>query len=83
MNTNRRDSKNWVPISVAAQRLQTTPLHVLMHIKRAVLLGEEIDDAWMIDAVSLAALIRKRGDGELPVICGNRCSKAGDCSGCG
>jgi hypothetical protein len=73
----------WITIAQAADELGTTPLNVLMHIKRGLLLGEEIDGAWRVESLSLAALCRQRTEGVLPAVCKSHCSKAGGCGSCG
>ena len=71
-----------VPLEEAARRLQTTPLNILMHIKRGLLRGEEKDDLWEIDAASLAALQEKTGGGKAADVCASGCSKRHNCSSC-
>ena len=81
MSTERHDDADLVPIAMAARTMGTTPLNVLMHIKRGFLLGEERDGEWLVGAASLAELVRKREAGELPVVCQSGCGKKA--SGCG
>jgi hypothetical protein len=74
---------NWVSIDQAAEKLGTTSLNVLMHIKRGLLLGEDQDGFWQVDIHSLTELLRQRCDGEAPLVCQSACSiKAGCCSSC-
>ena len=81
MNTERHDDADLVPIAMAAQTMGTTPLNVLMHIKRGLLVGREHEDGWLVDPESLAALLRRRAGGELPAVCESGCGKKA--SGCG
>ncbi len=71
-----------LPLEEAAAQLATTPLNVLMHIKRGVLAGVETTDGWEIMAASLAALLQQRAEGAAPVVCASGCSKAGGCGSC-
>ena len=84
MNSDGHDVENWIPIAKAAQLLATTPLNVLMHIKRGLLVGREQEGDWLVDPESLAALLRKREAGKLPAVCQSGCSKKADgCGSCG
>jgi hypothetical protein len=71
-----------VPLDQAAAQLATTPLNVLMHLKRGLLSGAETDDGWLVTAASLAALLQKRAEGAAPLICQSSCGKAGGCGTC-
>lgn len=78
-----QDTLRFIPLSTAAEQLQTTPLHLLMHVKRGVLVGRETPDGWQVDADSLAVLVLRRADGEGVSVCASTCGKAGGCSSCG
>jgi hypothetical protein len=83
MKSDRHDVTGWTPVAEVAQRLGTTPLNVLMHIKRGLLVGIEQEGGWLVDPESLAALLGKRAAGELPAVCQSGCSKkAGGCGSC-
>ncbi|MHB8707981.1 MAG: hypothetical protein ACYC9I_03835 [Desulfuromonadales bacterium] len=83
MHRDNSPSSEWVPIAEAARQLQTTPLNVLMHIKRGFLLGEERDGEWLVEAASLTALMRQRGQGNVPAVCQSGCARhAGGCGTC-
>ncbi len=71
-----------VSLEDAAKRLQTTPLNVLMHLKRGLLAGVEEDGLWQIDVTSLAALLEKTGGGKAANVCASGCSKKHGCSSC-
>jgi len=43
----------WITAEEAAQQLETTPLRVLMLVKKGVLCGREADGAWEVDRRSL------------------------------
>ncbi|WP_432822168.1 hypothetical protein [Trichloromonas sp.] len=77
------DCSNLVPIDEAATQLGTTELSVLMHIKRKLIAGQEIDGQWFIDGASLDAYAVAHG-GASRSLCRSHCSKAGGCgSSCG
>jgi hypothetical protein len=70
-----------LPISIVAARMNTTPLNVLMHIKRGMLDGVEEDGIWMIDCQSLEALMAKTGGSKAEDVCASGCVKKHACSG--
>ena len=72
-----------LPISIVAEKMNTTPLNVLMHIKRGMLKGVEEDGLWMIDGQSLEALMAKTGGSKAEDVCASGCAKRHACSsGC-
>jgi hypothetical protein len=83
MKSDGHDVAGWTPVAEAAQIMGTTPLNVLMHIKRGLLVGIEEEGGWLIDPESLAALLGKRAAGELPAVCPSGCSKNHGCQSCG
>lgn len=73
-----------VPIAMVAKRLNTTPLNVLMHIKRGLLQGSETEGGWQIDRASLDALLVRTGGVKTPGVCAGGCTKQHGCGGgCG
>ncbi|NJC89169.1 MAG: hypothetical protein FIB02_11675 [Desulfuromonas sp.] len=83
MNSATLNSETGVSLAQAAEALGSTPLNVLMHIKRGLLVGREQAGGWLVDPVSLEALLRRRHGGELPVVCKSGCGKkAGGCGSC-
>ena len=83
MTSDGNKADNWIPTAQAAEKLGTTPLHILMHIKRGLLLGVENDGVWVVESASLEALIRKRQAGNVSVVCQKGCAKhAGGCGSC-
>ena len=83
MTSDGSKADNWIPTAQAAKKLGTTPLHVLMHIKRGLLFGVENDGVWLVESASLEALIRKRKAGNIAVVCQSGCTKhAGGCGSC-
>jgi hypothetical protein len=81
MSNDHHDVQKWLPIDEVAHLLGTTPLNLLMHIKRGLLVGVEREDGWWIEPASLAELIRKQGEGQVPEVCQSGCAKKG--GGCG
>lgn len=70
-----------LPISIVAEKLNTTPLNVLMHIKRGMLDGVEEDGIWMVDGQSLATLMAETGGSKAEDLCASGCAKKHACSG--
>lgn len=71
-----------IPIAEVAESLQTTPLSVLMHIKRGKLTGREEAGEWSVDKESLEAFLAVQ-KGADKTLCSSGCSKAGGCASCG
>ena len=75
--------KEKVSILTVAETLNTTPLNVLMHVKRGMLEGIEEEGGWMIDKASLDALVATIG-GKAGDVCASGCAKKHACGGgCG
>lgn len=70
-----------IPLEEAAVRLGSTPLNVLMHIKRDLLTGEEVDGRWWVDGVSLEKFLASREDATTTNVCQSSCSH--NCPSCG
>ncbi|MDH3998208.1 MAG: hypothetical protein OET90_05160 [Desulfuromonadales bacterium] len=76
--------KEKMSISTVAETLNTTPLNVLMHVKRGMLDGAEEEGGWMINKASLDALLAKTGGGKAADVCASGCAKKHGCGGgCG
>lgn len=80
--TAKSPAADFLPLAAAAQRLGTTPLNVLMHIKRQLLLAEERDGQWYVDPASLQALQDAQGE-TAKSLCRSQCSSSGGCKSCG
>lgn len=79
---NLQDSR--LEIAAAARLMQTTPLNILMHIKRGLLKGSEQDGVWLIERASLEALLASPGGGTANVVCTGGCTGKSTCgSQCG
>lgn len=76
-----KEQMDRLPISIVAEKIKTTPLNVLMHIKRGMLAGVEDDGIWMIDCQSLEALMAKTGGNKAEDICVSGCAKEHACGG--
>jgi len=69
-----------VPVEEAAAMLKTTPLNILMHLKRMLLEGKEIDGRWYVSEPSLTAF-RDGHEGPDRNLCQKGCSNKG-CGSC-
>jgi hypothetical protein len=76
---NQRTEK--LPIARVAKKLNTTPLNVLMHIKRGLLQAVEEDGIWLVDVQSLDELLAKTGGGKAEDVCTSGCSQKHTCGG--
>lgn len=73
-----------ITIVKVAEQLKTTPLNVLMHVKRGLLKGTEEDGLWMIDKASLDTLLARTGGGKAADVCSGGCTRKHACGGgCG
>lgn len=70
-----------LPIPIVAEKLNTTPLNVLMHIKRGLLRGVEAEGVWLIEAHSLDELLAKTGGNKAVDLCASGCAKKQACNG--
>lgn len=69
-------------ISEVAQALGTTPVNVLLFIKRGLLVGKESESGWVVAPESFAAF-RASDAGQVGrATCRSACSKAGGCGSC-
>lgn len=69
-----------MPIPLVADKLKTTPLNVLMHIKHGLLRAVEEEGAWLVDVRSLDELLAKTG-GKAEAVCRSGCAGKHACSG--
>ena len=73
-----------IPLTEAAKLLHSTPLNVLMHIKRGLLVGFETDNGWEVSSDSLEDLTVKTEGGQVNGVCASNCAKKHACGrGCG
>lgn len=79
-----KDRTERLPVPLVADRLNTTPLNVLMHIKRGLLRAVEKEGAWLVDVRSLDELLAKTGGGKAETACSSGCARNHACGGgCG
>lgn len=77
-------SEQTLSITEAAAILQTTPMNILMHIKRGLLNGHEQDGQWQVEKASFDALAARTGGKKADDVCSGGCSRKHTCSsGCG
>ena len=67
-------------VTEVATSMRTTPLNVMMHIKRGLLAGEEIDGTWYVPADSLASYLSDANRGSNGSVCKAKSHCAGGCS---
>lgn len=70
-----------ISLEEAAGRLQSTPLNVLMHIKRGLLIGEEIDGSWLVEVAALERFLAEKAVAPQAPLCQSAC--AHKCPSCG
>lgn len=72
-------------VEAAAAALSTTPMAILMLLRRNELIGREVKSGgWLVQQVSLEALLATRQEDAPLVECRNRCAdKVGGCASCG
>ena len=74
----------WLSLEQAAEILGSTPLNVLLHVKRGLLVCAVPEGVWVVDPDSLAELVQRRRDGVIPEVCQSACGKkVGGCNSCG
>ena len=66
-------------IEVAAA-MKTTPINVMMHIKRGLLVGEEVDGSWFVPADSLASYLSDPERGGAGSVCKSKSHCGSGCS---
>jgi hypothetical protein len=78
------DQDERLSITAVAEIMNTTPLNVLMHVKRGLLQGIEQDGVWLVERRSLENLLARTGGGRAAGVCSAGCAKrhacGGDCS---
>jgi len=78
------NNEEMVAAEEAARAMETTVLSVMMHIKRKLLEGYEVDGKWYVSAESLAAFLAQGGRETAPLVCRSGCgAKKGGCASCG
>ncbi len=72
-----------VPASEAAKALGTTPLNILLYVKRGQLKGWEVEGTWYVELDSLTVFRENAAGNEGPAPCRSACRKVGGCGSCG
>jgi hypothetical protein len=67
-------------VAEVATTMKTTPINVMMHIKRGLLAGEEIDGAWYVPADSLASYLSDTSRGSNGSVCKAKSHCGSGCS---
>ena len=67
-------------VAAVAATLETTTMSVMMHIKRGLIKGEEIDGCWYVAADSLAAYQGQADGAARGELCKSSCKHG--CSSC-
>lgn len=75
---NEQKNQDLIPIEEAARLLGTTPVNVLMNLKRGLLQGAEVEGSWFVSQASIAA---HAGDTKA-ALAKPHCQREG-CGGCG
>ena len=73
--------KKYLTLEDTARLLSTTPLNILMHVKRGLLAGIEENGCWMIDGQSLEEMLKTTGGGKDAGVCASGCAGKHACSG--
>lgn len=71
-----------VPVEDVAKELGTTALNVMMHIKRRLLAGREIEGKWYITGESLAQYRLEGAERSGLTLCSQSCSSKSGCGSC-
>jgi len=67
-------------VAEVATAMKTTSINVMMHIKRGLLVGEEIDGDWYVAADSLANYLSDPSRGHTGSVCKAKSHCGGGCS---
>lgn len=82
--TQTERKQEMVTVDAAAMAMQTTVLNVMMHIKRRLLEGQELDGSWYVCAASLAGFLEQDNRRAGQVVCRTGCAAIrGGCASCG
>jgi hypothetical protein len=76
------ETKPDLSVEEVAKTLGTTPLNVLLFVKRGHLKGKEVDGRWFVDPESFAEFLQTPAarDGSAP--CRSACSRSSQCGSC-
>lgn len=76
-----KDHTERLSVTAVAEVMKTTSLNVMMHIKRGLIAGEEIDGVWYVAADTLASYMNRAGGAAHGSLCKSNCKHG--CSSCG
>jgi hypothetical protein len=74
--------KKWMTINEAAEALNSTPLNVLMHVKRGLIHGLEHEHQWFVERQDVETIVAKNEGRKMNAIFSGQCGKHKQCSGC-
>lgn len=70
-----------VPIDEAAEELKTTPVRILMLIRKGVMRGSQVDEEWFVEKGSMACFRSYADETQKPGGCKGSCSSGGCSAG--
>jgi hypothetical protein len=76
------DAKVNISVEEVAKVLGTTPLNVLLFIKRGQLAGKEVEGVWHVDRESFAEFLESPAARNGSAPCRSACSRASHCGSC-
>lgn len=68
-------------VADVATTMKTTTLNVMLHIKRGLLVGEEIEGMWYVQPASLSSFLNNAAGAARGSLCKSTCGHG--CSSCG
>ena len=77
------EESGMLTVAAVAKELKTTPLNVLMHIKRGLLNGMEVDGVWYVSAESLNKYLSQANEAAHGNLCQSKSHCQHGCSSCG
>ena len=80
--TKEQPASGEISVAEVAEALGTTPLNVLLFIKRGLLVGREVENGWMVDGESFAVFRDSEAGQAGRAPCRSACSRADGCGSC-
>ncbi len=80
--THSRSEESHLPLVEVAEILGTTPVNLLLLIKRGQLVGYESAEGWLVDRSSLDDFRNSEAGESGKAPCRSACSRAGNCGSC-
>ena len=75
------ENQEHLSLAEVARIMETTTLSVMMHIKKGLLKGEEIEGVWYVASGSLQEYLQQSGGAAYGELCKSKCGHA--CGSCG